>query len=106
MDESPIDRVDRVGYDPATETYRAFHDPDDPESMCVTIVSAVAAVTGESPMEMEPFYEAIVPELLDALLNVTELEDSALSLRYEGVDVTVYSSGDVVLDASDLDAVE
>lgn len=98
MDEFSPGRSEAVGYDPQTETYRAYHAPDDPQPIYTTLLSAVAAVIGTAPLEMEPLHDALGEKMMDVLLRLPEEANTSLSFRYEGTDVTVRSSGTIVVD--------
>ena len=62
------------------------------------VVEMVAIATDREPIGLQPLFEAIDPEALDALLARDGDERSAdtyVSLRYAGHDVTVRSDGEV-----------
>lgn len=88
-------KVDRVGYDPRTETYHAQHDRTNNGSLSITIVEAIAAVTGAEQGEMEPLHSVLDPDALDTVLSSAEEGDLRVEFRYEERVVTVTESGDV-----------
>lgn len=94
-----------VGYDPVAESYHAFHDWNGTESLCNTLVSAIGAVSGKSALEMDPLYDVVDPDELEAQLRLDSeanaLENTSVSFRFEGRDVTVYASGEIVIDVSE-----
>lgn len=98
---------DHVGYDPLTGTYHIQHNREAAASLCFTVVSALAAVTGKPPAEIEPLYDVIDPDALGALFR--PLSDEAprdqgvVSFTLEGRPVTVYASGEIVIGAPSRD---
>ncbi|WP_436926412.1 HalOD1 output domain-containing protein [Halosimplex amylolyticum] len=89
---------DRVGYDPTTETYRSLHDWNGSESLCLTVVEAVSAVSGLETNEMKPLYSVLDPEALEALLSPVRDGDVRVSFPFGGCTVTVANSGEVGID--------
>lgn len=83
MERDPVSGEHRVHYDPATT----------PASLAV--VAAQARVSGEEMTDLEPLYESIDPDALDALTTDREgrMPDLRLSFDYEGNTVTVDSRG-------------
>ncbi|WP_049889298.1 HalOD1 output domain-containing protein [Natronolimnohabitans innermongolicus] len=81
------------------ESFLATFDPDTGEPASVTVVTAVASLSGVGPLELEPLYEAVDPDALDALVRHTHrVEDTGtheLWFSYEGYDVGVRSDGRV-----------
>lgn len=78
-------------------THVATFDPDG-DRASETVVTAVAALAGTSPIELEPLYEAIEPDALDALVDHARRDGAGtheLWFRYEGYDVGVWSDGEV-----------
>lgn len=99
-DEKPaqasLGLVDRVGYDPTSETYHALHDWTSDSSLSITVVEAVGAVTGDEPTDMEPLHSVIDPDALDTLLYSGEEADVQVEFEYEERSVTVTGSGEVI----------
>ena len=82
----------------AEPTYVATFDPDAGEPASEAVVSAVAALSGTSPVELEPLYEAVDPDALDSLVDHARRADAGdheLWFRYAGYDVGVRSDGRV-----------
>ena len=75
-------------------------DPEEPASMAV--VRAVSNYTDTPPAELEPLYDVVDPEALDALVSGLEPDSRRgreIRFRYDDVDVTVtptrvYLNGD------------
>lgn len=66
-------------------------DDDQPPSMAV--VDLVAAATGTDPLELDPLYNAIDPDVLDALCTSSE-GFSSLEFEYAAHTVVVERSGE------------
>lgn len=98
---------DHAGYDPVTGTYHIQHDREAGGSLGLTVVSALATVTGKPPAEIETLYDAINPDALGALFR--PLSDEAtrdqgvVSFTLEDRPVTVYASGEIVIGAPEGD---
>lgn len=100
MSSSPnrLDDLDSVGYDPTTDTYHNQHNWEGSDSLCLTIVETVSAVTGQEPTAMEPLYSVIDPEALESLLSTARGNNVHLSFAFEGCTVSVTGSGEVVVE--------
>lgn len=64
------------------------------------VVEMVAIATDCEPFGLQPLFEAIDPEALDAIVASDGAEratDTFVSLRYAGHDVTVRSDGEVAV---------
>lgn len=97
-DSNRLKDLDRVGYDPTTDTYHNKCDWEDSNSLCLTIVETVSAVTGREPTDMAPLYSVIDPEALESLLSTARDSDIQLSFAFEGCTVSVSSSGEVIVE--------
>ncbi|MWG35724.1 HalOD1 output domain-containing protein [Halomarina oriensis] len=76
------------------------------ESVCETIVVAVAESLGESPLEIPTVHDSIDPDALDSLFALRCPDSGAaprcrLAFRYAGCLVRVYSSGYVTVDPNE-----
>jgi len=94
--------ADGVSYDPATDRYHSYHDWTVDGSISTSVIEAVAAVIGKAPTDMEPLYEVVDPDALDSL--VTSLRDAGhgtVLFALAGWEVTVMSSGEIVLQSVD-----
>lgn len=96
---------DGVGYDSVGGTYHAVHDWDECESIALTVISAVSAVTNTPPLEMEPLFDAVDPDALNSLLrrnsDAATRSGVTVSFRFEGHEVTADASGEVLVDVSE-----
>jgi hypothetical protein len=77
--------------------YEATFDPTAGDRASEVIVRAIEATTGSDPLGLEPLYEAINPDALDALCEHTRSAADAIALRfsYAGYDVDVRTDGQV-----------
>lgn len=79
--------------------YIATFDPDSGERASEAVVTAVAALTGDKPVDLSPLYEAVEPDALDSLVRHARRSDDAgthqLWFTYEGFDVGVQSDGEI-----------
>lgn len=81
----------------------------DPKTWLATeaIVTAVADVGGEDPLDLRPIGTVLDPDALDALFSLSLWDISSveisISFDYAGFEVTVDEAGTVVLDPLDRD---
>lgn len=72
---------------------------DDGELTSQSVVAAVAAETGTDPLTLEPLYEVLDPDALDALFDANESEAASAVTRveftYAGCEVCVTGTGSV-----------
>jgi hypothetical protein len=87
-----------VEYDADTGTYRATYDSST-ESVCMAIISTVAAVSETDPSELEPLYPVINPDALNALFSSKQDGRSRtggeVRFTYCGYEITATSNSDV-----------
>lgn len=67
----------------------------DGESMTMAIIDAVATVRDADPLELSPLYGVISADALDTL--VTRGDNLEVTFSYEGLRITVYSDGEIVV---------
>ena len=71
----------------------------DPERISVAVVTAVADVLDRDPKTIEPLYDVVDLEALDALFGPTGANsrpvDGQVTFSLEGCDVAVYANGRV-----------
>lgn len=84
-------------YDRTTEIYHAQHDWTSNDSFTVTIVKALAVVTGTEPVEMEPLHSVVDPDALDAALSSGKEAGVRVEFEYAEQSVTVTGSGEVLI---------
>lgn len=89
--------ADRVGHDPLTGRFHA-HYRADRETLCFAVAEAVAAATEESPDEMDPLWNAIDPDALEAVLHSAGPGNVRVDFAYNGCVVTATAGGDVVVE--------
>jgi hypothetical protein len=82
--------------DPTTPTERVA----DNESATEAVVLAVAEATGVDPLDLDPLYDCVDPDALDALFDSGDgLDDltGSFEFTYAGCDVTVNADQRVVV---------
>ena len=81
------------------ETYLTQIEPGDRPSE--SVVTAIASLTDASPMELEPLYDAIEPDALDAMFDHAQETDTPgeqrLTFAYAGFEVSVTGDGSIEL---------
>lgn len=92
------DDASTVEFDSKTETYRLAHDWRDDRSLTSTVIDAVSAVTNTPSTEIDPLYESVNPDALNAVYEPTHAgelrrEGGCISFRVDDCDVTVYWDG-------------
>lgn len=76
-----------------------FSDAFDPGSTdaSAAVVHAVTDAANVEPWDLDPLYEAIEPEALNALVGDSDGAPIAVSFEYQGYEVFVRGRGEVVL---------
>ena len=77
-------------------TYVTTFDPDSGERASEAVITAVAALTGSRPIDLEPLYEAVDPDALDSLIDHAQRTDAGtheLWFAYAGYEIGVRSDG-------------
>jgi len=89
-----------------TDTYHRQYDWDSPERLSSAIITAVATVAGTEPTELEPLYDCVDPDAVDALFRPLSEDrprsDGCLSFSLNEYEVTVYGHGEIIVDVSDI----
>lgn len=101
-DESGVSDVE---YDPAADAYTATFDADE-LSANTAVVESVAAVHHRDPLDIDPLYEYVDTDALDALIRSAPGKQSpylSTSFRFEDADVTVRGDGTIVIAPDDVD---
>ncbi|MFD1685837.1 HalOD1 output domain-containing protein [Halobellus litoreus] len=91
---------DPTDSNPDHETVRARYDWEStPPS--TAIVETIAEATGDNPTALEPLYESVDPDALNALLTSvpsrTAGRDLRISLSVDGHAITVFGDGGIVV---------
>lgn len=76
---------------------RTYHFKCGNASLSQSVVEAVGFATGRDPMDLEPLADAVDPEALESLF--TQTETGSITFAMEGVDVTVTSDDEILVDA-------
>lgn len=91
---------------PRRDTLHVYHEPDSVAKLSTTVAHALADVMGEDVTQTEfTLFECIEPDALDALFS--PLEDGSercsghVAFNVRGYQVTVYSSGHIVITPPD-----
>lgn len=102
---STLDTHDTGLLEPVTtedgDAYRTTHDFAEPGSLGITVVEAISAIIGESPPAIEPLYDVVDPDALDALFrprsdDIPRLR-GAVTFEFGGCEVTVEGTGAVIV---------
>lgn len=75
---------------------RVRHEWSDTDRPTTAVIEAVAATIDQDPSTMEPLYEHINPDALDAIMTPKNPEQSSnilVEFSYNGVDVRVSNQG-------------
>lgn len=92
-----------VEYDPDSDAYYATFDPTD-RSVNEAVVESVAAVLNREPLEIDPLYEYVDPDALEAMIDAAGQKRSpycSMSFRFEETDVTVGADGRIRIELDD-----
>lgn len=83
-------------------------DEFDPESTAAStaVVCAVAGTLDAQPREIDPIYDAVDPDALDAVFEDPDRVPAVVSFGYEGFTVSVCGSGEITLERIDGEGVE
>jgi hypothetical protein len=73
-------------------------DTNTPEQISQTIVQHVASESETDAIELQPLYEVIDPDALDAIVNSYSSSDSSMTFTYNDYTVTVDADGAVNLE--------
>lgn len=95
MTASDYPTVPTVEYDPDTDAYYTRFDPT-VRSANEAVVESVAAVLHRDFLDIDPLYEYVDTDGLDAMVDAAPAKRSpylSTSFRFENADVTVYGDG-------------
>ncbi|WP_299331457.1 HalOD1 output domain-containing protein [Haloplanus sp.] len=82
------------GFDERDGQYRLTYDATR-AAPSFAVVSVVSTVTGVDPLELDPLYESIDGDALDALFPADCPSGNRVTFQYSGCEITV-RSGDVI----------
>ena len=92
--KNPRSPLEYARYDPDTGTYHLRS--DGAEQISTNIALAVAELTGVDPLEMEPLYHSVDPDILDGFVERPPRSSTGqLSFDFQGYRVTVHADGHV-----------
>lgn len=77
----------------ASTTFQEAASEHETRSVCTTVIETVAEAAGVSELELEPLYDAIDPDALEALFRPGAV--GRVEFTYHGHAVTVHSDGRV-----------
>lgn len=87
-----------IEYDDQSEVYRIDHRWDGEGSVATALATAVADIRGRDPLDLEPLYESVDLDAVDALLAGSGgASDAIVTFRYEGFRVIVRGDGTIEL---------
>jgi len=87
--------ADRGSTDGGNDTVQSTYDWSE-TAPSTGVIETVAAAADREPMEMEPLYETIDPDALDALTR-SGAGGTSVQFIFAGHDVTVHSNGTVAV---------
>ena len=98
--EVRFDATAETTYDPLTETARTTFDGGT-DSVVVSVVEAVATITGTEVTAMAPLFASVDPEALSSLVTSPRERAVTVSFWYSGCRVTVSSDGEITAERVD-----
>lgn len=89
--------ADDASTPPGAQTYVTEIDPD--ERPTEAVVAAVAEFAGSAPERLDPLYDAVEPDALDAFFDHAGRTDvpQRLTFAYAGFEVTVEGDGTLLV---------
>ena len=97
---------DRTGYDPMTDTYHHQYGWDSPERLSSAVIAAVATAADTEPTELEPLYDCVDPDALDALFRPLSEDRPRSHGRFlfslDEYEVAVHGHGEIIVNVSDI----
>lgn len=88
-----------IDYDP--HTGRCVVDLAEWNSLTTAIIDVLAALTDNQPESMDPLYDVVDPDALDALFHSQSKQIGRIQFHYCGHDVTVQSDGQLIITEPD-----
>lgn len=101
-----LNNLDKVGYDPESNTYHAQYDWTDAEPLSNAVVKAVSVAIGDNPADIEPLYNVVNPDALDQLFAPTDSgtrrdHGGTITFPFNQCEVLVYWDGTIVVHPAD-----
>ncbi|MFC7082310.1 HalOD1 output domain-containing protein [Halorussus caseinilyticus] len=85
----------------ATALYRTRHDPTDSEPVSRTLYTALAAVEGVSPSELDlTLYDSVDVDAIDALFRANETADWQFTATVERYEIRIHADGRVAVSSA------
>ena len=76
-------------------------DSDRDVELSTVIATTVADAAGVDPLELDPLYDVVDPEVLETLLETPSVSpESSITFTYAGFEVRVEGEGDVFVEES------
>lgn len=94
---------ERRGYDNETDTYHAHHDWTGPDSLCYSVCTAVAAITGDDVSTTSVVGEEVDFDALDGLFRTRQRAGRPadhVTVTYDECRVTIYRTGHIAIRAA------
>lgn len=82
----------RPAFEPDSETYYVYDDPDSSWTVTTTLVLALGSLTGDEPSQMLPLNRTVDPDVLDSHVH-GRTRGSQVSFDFHGYHVTVRDDG-------------
>ena len=70
-------------------------EPSTETAVSYRVIQQVAAATGTDPLDLDPLYETIDPEALDAVFDTATPPEASVTFTLADCEVTVYGSGEI-----------
>jgi hypothetical protein len=99
VDINRLNAMDGVDYDP--QTGRCDVDLTEWDSLTAAIIDVLAALTDNQPETMDPLYDVVDPDALDALFHSQSEQIGRIQFHYGGHDVTMQSEGQLIITEPD-----
>lgn len=89
--------------DGQTEAHHIQHDPESGLRASELLISAVADISDTDPLELEPLYEAVDPDMLDDFVKSGSYPDMGglISFIFGGYSIQVHPSGLLEIEANE-----
>lgn len=85
----------------SNSVYTVEHDFEGDRSLSTTVITAIADVADEQPLDLPPLYDTIDPDTLDSLFSPNEGGGDVpdhIGFTHAGCTVAVHSDGKVIVE--------